>query len=67
MVRHVFGEADETALMAALLHDLIEDTTSGSDSQRTKFVEKAERAIRCAGDVPELQSAAKKLRSLVSG
>ena len=31
VVRHVFGEANETAVVAALLHDLIEDTTTDYD------------------------------------
>lgn len=127
VVRHVFAVEDETALIAALLHDLIEDTTtdyddiierfgkevadavsaltkdsrlpenereeaydnqlsksswqarlvkladvydnycdSSSDGQRKSFVKKAERAITCAGNAPELQYAVKLLRDLVS-
>jgi (p)ppGpp synthase/HD superfamily hydrolase len=127
VVRHVFGEADLTALVAALLHDVIEDTTtdyddlieqfgvaaadavaaltkdsrlpehereqaydqqleqaswqarliklgdvydnfcdSSSGQQRQKFVEKAERAIRCAGDTPELMKAVAIVRELIS-
>src|SRR5262245_52517900 len=31
VVRHVFGESNEIALIAALLHDLIEDTTTDYD------------------------------------
>jgi len=31
VVRHVFGEADQTALVAALLHDVIENTTTDYD------------------------------------
>lgn len=126
VVRHVFGEADQTALVAALLHDLIEDTTtdyddligqfgkdvadcvaaltkdarlpenereeaydrqlehaswqarlvkladvydnycdSSSDDQRKSFVKKAERAIQCAGDAPQLQAAIQIVRELV--
>jgi (p)ppGpp synthase/HD superfamily hydrolase len=128
VVRHVFESSDETALVAALLHDLIEDTTtdyddlvdqfnkevadtvaaltkdarlpeaereaaydrqlskaswqarlvkladvydnfcdSKGDDQRQKFAEKARRAIRCAGDAAELQSAVKIVRSLIGG
>jgi Guanosine polyphosphate pyrophosphohydrolases/synthetases len=128
VVRHVFEVSDETALLAALLHDLIEDTTtdyddliehfgkeatdavaaltkdarmpeaereaaydrqlsqaswqarlvkladvydnycdSRSDGERQKFVEKAQRAIRCAGDSPELQNAVKIVRDLIGG
>jgi guanosine-3',5'-bis(diphosphate) 3'-pyrophosphohydrolase len=126
VVRHVFESSDQTALIAALLHDLIEDTTtdyddlmerfgkdvadcvaaltkdarlpesdreaaydrqlkqaswqarlvkladvydnfcdSRNDEERSKFVEKAQRAIRCAGDAPELQNAVEVVRSLV--
>lgn len=128
VVRHVFESNDQTALLAALLHDLIEDTTTDyddlierfgkdaadavaaltkdarlpesereerydrqlsqaswqarlvkladvydnfcdarSDGERQKFAEKAQRAIRCAGDSPELQNAVKIVRSLVGG
>jgi guanosine-3',5'-bis(diphosphate) 3'-pyrophosphohydrolase len=127
-VRHVFNVDDETALAAALLHDLIEDTTTDyddlleqfgkevadavaaltkdarlehdqreaaydhqlaqaswqarlvkladvydnfcdarNDQERQKFAVKAERAIRCAGDAPELQSAITIVQQLVSG
>jgi guanosine-3',5'-bis(diphosphate) 3'-pyrophosphohydrolase len=126
VVRHVFGEADETAIVAALLHDLIEDTTTDyddlighfgkevadcvaaltkdarlpekdreeaydrqlakaswqarlvkladvydnfcdarNDQERQKFAVKAERAIRCAGDAPQLQAAVRMVRELV--
>jgi (p)ppGpp synthase/HD superfamily hydrolase len=126
VVRHVFDVSDQAALLAALLHDLIEDTTtdyddlielfgedvadavaaltkdarlpeaereaaydrqlaraswqarlvkladaydnfsdSRNDEERRKCAAKAERAIRCAGDAPELQDAIQKLRSLV--
>jgi predicted deacylase len=125
-VRHVFGEADEVALQAALLHDVIEDTTTDYDDlleqfgrevadavaaltkdsrmehdareaaydqqlsaaawqarlvkladvydnysdarneeERRKFVDKAERAIRCAGTDPRLERAIQKLRERV--
>ncbi len=125
-VRHVFGVEDETALAAALLHDLIEDTTTDyddlleqfgkevadavaaltkdarlpedereaaydrqlseaswqarlvkladvydnfcdarSDGERQKCVEKAQRAIRCAGDSPQLQNAIKIVNTLI--
>jgi guanosine-3',5'-bis(diphosphate) 3'-pyrophosphohydrolase len=36
-VRHVFGVDDETALAAALLHDLIEDTTTDYDDLLEMF------------------------------
>jgi guanosine-3',5'-bis(diphosphate) 3'-pyrophosphohydrolase len=126
VVRHVFESSDQTALVAALLHDLIEDTTTDyddlieqfgkdaadavaaltkdarlpegereqaydrqlsqaswqarlvkladvydnfcdarSDGERHKIVERAKRAIRCAGDVPELLKAASIVQSLV--
>jgi guanosine-3',5'-bis(diphosphate) 3'-pyrophosphohydrolase len=128
VVRHVFQSSDPIALVAALLHDLIEDTTTDyddlieqfgkeaadavaaltkdarlpesareeaydrqlsqaswqarlvkladvydnfcdarSDGERRKFVEKAQRAMRCAGDAPELQTAVKIVQSLVGG
>jgi guanosine-3',5'-bis(diphosphate) 3'-pyrophosphohydrolase len=127
-VRHVFEQSDETALVAALLHDLIEDTTTDYDEvqaafgrdvadtvaalskdprqphdereaaydqqlskaswqarlvkladvydnfcdarhvkDRSKQIEKAERAIRCAGDAPQLKQAVKIVRELISG
>jgi (p)ppGpp synthase/HD superfamily hydrolase len=127
-VRHVFQVSDQTALLAALLHDLIEDTTTDYDEieerfgkevadteaalskdprlpesereaaydrqlsqaswqarlvkladvydnfcdsrageQQTKVGEKAQRAIRCAGDAPELQQAVRIVRQLLSG
>ena len=126
-VRHVFGEDDTTALAAALLHDLIEDTTtdfddlvarfgqevaqavaaltkdsrlpesereaaydrqlaaaswqarlvkladvydnfcdSRSDGERDKFADKAQRAIVCAGDAPQLQRAIEIVRRLIN-
>jgi guanosine-3',5'-bis(diphosphate) 3'-pyrophosphohydrolase len=126
VVRHVFGEPDETAIVAAMLHDLIEDTTtdyddliehfgkevadcvaaltkdsrlpeddreeaydrqlagaswqarlvkladvydnycdSSNDGQRKNFARKAERAIRCAGDAPQLQAAVRIVRELI--
>ena len=37
VVRHVFGESDETAIVAALLHDLIEDTTTDYDDLIEQF------------------------------
>jgi (p)ppGpp synthase/HD superfamily hydrolase len=125
-VCHVFGETDETALVAALLHDLIEDTKTDYDdlveefgedvadavadltkdarlpeekrelayderlkraswqarlvkladvydnfsdsrdaAERKKFAEKARRAIRCAGDAPELAKAVKIVKQLI--
>ena len=128
VVRHVFNSNDQTALIAALLHDVIEDTTpdyddlieqfggraadavaaltkdarlpeaereqaydrqlsqaswqarlvkladvhdnycdARSDSERKKFAEKAKRAIRCAGDAPELQQAIKIVQALIGG
>ena len=36
-----------------------------SDAERQKFVEKTKRAIRCAGDDPEMQQAVRIPRSLV--
>src|SRR2546421_767853 len=36
-VRHVFGQSDETALVSALLHDLIEDTTTDYDELLEEF------------------------------
>jgi (p)ppGpp synthase/HD superfamily hydrolase len=124
---HLFGVSDETALAAALLHDLIEDTTTYYDdlrgmfgkpvadavaaltkdarlpedereaaydrqltlaswqarlvkladvydnfcdardsAERQKVAAKAERAIRCAGDLPELQSAIAVVRRLIA-
>jgi guanosine-3',5'-bis(diphosphate) 3'-pyrophosphohydrolase len=127
-VRHVFGESDEVALAAALLHDLIEDTTTDyddlletfgqdvadavaaltkdarlpesereaaydrqlaaapwqarlvkladvydnffdarDDRERSKFAERARRAIRWAGEAPELQKAVELVRKLVGG
>ena len=127
-VRHVFGEPDETALLAALLHDLIEDTTTDYDElleefgretadtvaalskdprlpeeqreaaydqqlavaswrarlvkladvydnfcdarsagERAKVAAKANRAMRCAGEVPELQHAVTVVRRLIVG
>jgi (p)ppGpp synthase/HD superfamily hydrolase len=38
-----------------------------SDEERQKFKEKAERAIRCAGDPPELTRAAEIVRKLIGG
>jgi (p)ppGpp synthase/HD superfamily hydrolase len=125
-VCHVFGETDETALVAALLHDLIEDTKtdyddlveefgegvaaavaaltkdarlpeekresaydehlaraswqarlvkladvydnfsdSRDDAERKKFAAKARRAIRCAGDAPELARAVQIVQHLI--
>lgn len=37
IVRHLFEVADETALIAALLHDLIEDTTTDYDDLARRF------------------------------
>ena len=37
VVRHVFGEADETTMVVALLHDLIEDTTTDYDDIAEQF------------------------------
>lgn len=37
VVRHLFEESDETALLAALLHDLIEDTTTDYDDLIARF------------------------------
>jgi guanosine-3',5'-bis(diphosphate) 3'-pyrophosphohydrolase len=37
IVRHVFDIADETALIAALLHDTIEDTTTDHDELTHHF------------------------------
>src|SRR5689334_23515001 len=37
VVRHVFDVADETALTAALLHDLIEDTKTDYDDLFEEF------------------------------
>lgn len=126
IVRHTFAIADEIALMAALLHDLIEDTKidydeiahefgsavadavaavskdgrlpyepreakyddqiaaaswqarlikladvydnfcdSRDDKARAKAAEKAKRAIRCAGNAPELASAVKLVHKLI--
>jgi len=126
VVRHVFGQADETALVAALLHDVLEDTTADydelseefgrdvadavaalskdsrlpeeqreaeydrqlsaaswqarliklsdvydnycdarNDQERAKYAERAERAIRCAGDAPELAQAVTAVRDLI--
>ena len=126
IVQHVFGHADETALVAALLHDVIEDTTvdydklsedfgcdvanavaalskdsrlpeeqreaeydrqlsaaswqarlvkladvydnycdARNDQERAKYAERAERAIRCAGDAPELAQAVTAVRDLI--
>src|SRR5207237_4712990 len=36
-VRHVFEVSDEAALLAALLHDLIEDTTTDYDELLEEF------------------------------
>ena len=127
-VRHVFGVDDPVALAAALLHDLIEDTTTDYDelieafgadvadavaaltkdarlpeeqreraydeqltraswqarlvkladtydnycdsankSERAKFADKIRRAIHCAGDAPELQTAVEIVRELIRG
>jgi guanosine-3',5'-bis(diphosphate) 3'-pyrophosphohydrolase len=126
VVRHLFDVADETALAAALLHDLIEDTKTDyddlfkqfgrevadavaalskdsrlpeserepaydrglaqaswqarlvkladvydnfcdarSERERQKFKEKAERAIHCAGDSPQLTRAVEIVRNLI--
>ena len=37
------------------------------EKERAKFAEKAKRAIRCAGDAPELQQAVEIVRKLVGG
>jgi (p)ppGpp synthase/HD superfamily hydrolase len=37
VVRHVFEISDQTALIAALLHDLIEDTTTDYDDLIERF------------------------------
>lgn len=37
IVRHLFEVDDETALMAALLHDTLEDTTTDYDDLATEF------------------------------
>jgi len=37
VVQHVFGQADETALVAALLHDVLEDTTTDYDELSEEF------------------------------
>jgi hypothetical protein len=39
---------------------------SRNEEECNKFVEKAQRAIRCAGDAPELQNAIGIVRSLIS-
>jgi (p)ppGpp synthase/HD superfamily hydrolase len=128
VVRHVFDVDDQTALLAAFLHDLIEDTTTDYDDliehfgkeaadavsaltkdarlpeaerepaydrqlsqaswqarlvkladvydnfcdardekERSKFTQKARRAIECAGDAPELQKAVEIVCKLISG
>ena len=37
ILRHVFGVADPDALMAAVLHDVIEDTTADRDAVNERF------------------------------
>ena len=45
VVRHVFESADQTALVAALLHDLIEDTTTDYDDLIEQFGQEAADAV----------------------
>jgi (p)ppGpp synthase/HD superfamily hydrolase len=126
IIRHLFDVADETAITAALLHDLIEDTKtdydeianefgsavadavaavskdgrmphdqreseydkqvaaaswharlikladvydnycdSRDDKERTRSAQKAQRAIECAGNAPELSRAVKLVQKLI--
>jgi guanosine-3',5'-bis(diphosphate) 3'-pyrophosphohydrolase len=126
IIRHLFDIADETAITAALLHDLIEDTKtdydeianefgsavadavaavskdgrrphelreseydkqvaaaswqarlikladvydnycdSRDDKERTRSAQKAQRAIDCAGNAPELSRAVKLVQKLI--
>lgn len=44
-VRHVFGVDDETALVAALLHDVIEDTKTNYDDLAQAFGHEAADAV----------------------
>ena len=44
-VRHVFGVDDETALVAALLHDLIKDTTTDYDDLLKAFGQAVAEAV----------------------
>ena len=45
VVRHVFESNDQTALVAALLHDLIEDTTTDYDELIEQFGQEAADAV----------------------
>src|SRR5215203_7305438 len=58
VVRHVFAEPDETALVAALLHDLIEDSTTDYDDLQQQFgddVAKAVAALTKDARLPEAE------------
>src|SRR5687768_1806066 len=55
-VRHVFGIDDETALVAALLHDVIEDTKTDYDDLAEEFGRDAADAVAALtkdGRLPE--------------
>src|SRR5688572_12897029 len=55
-VRHVFGVDDETALVAALLHDVIEDTKTDYDDILEAFGREAADAVAALtkdGRLPE--------------
>jgi len=45
VVRHVFESTDQTALVGALLHDLIEDTTTDYDDLIEQFGQEAADAV----------------------
>ena len=67
IVRHVFGQADETALVAALLHDVIEDTTVDYDELKDEFggdVADAVAALSKDSRLPEEQREAEYDRQL---
>ena len=46
-VRHVFGEDDTVALCTALLHDVIEDTTTDFDDLVSEFGAEIAEAVAC--------------------
>ena len=58
-VRHVFGVEDETALVAALLHDVIEDTTTDYDDILAMFGREAAAAVAALTKDARLPEAAR--------
>jgi len=53
-VQQVFEQSDETALVAALLHDLIEDTTTDYDELLSEFGQNVAAAVAALSKDPRL-------------